>query len=152
MDRVLTIQARKDARLICQVCGKPVPPERKYATMYCSYRCKKSSPARTSPGYRRKAFASSVRIKYKLSVEEYAHLLNDQDHRCTICGTREWGGISGNPHVDHCHTSGRVRSLLCDRCNRGIGIFLEDPERLTAAAAYLRSHALALIAEAAAAS
>lgn len=40
-------------------------------------------------------------------------------------------------HVDHCHTSNKVRGLLCGGCNVGIGMFREDKAIFLAALAYL---------------
>jgi hypothetical protein len=44
-------------------------------------------------------------------------------------------------HVDHCHISGKVRGVLCQNCNLGLGHFHDTPEKLERAAAYLRLHA-----------
>lgn len=60
-----------------------------------------------------------------------------QNNLCAICGT-SFSEIE--PHADHEHTEPpKPRSLLCGLCNKGLGQFLDKPERLEAAAAYLRS-------------
>jgi hypothetical protein len=59
-----------------------------------------------------------------------------QDNRCAICGT---SFDAAKIHADHEHTEPpKPRSLLCGLCNKGLGQFLDNPERLEAAAAYLR--------------
>lgn len=79
-----------------------------------------------------------LRRLYGLSVEDLERLYLEQDGRCAIC--RESVALRDGPqgmHVDHCHRSGRVRGLLCPRCNHGIAKFSDDPYRLRMAAAYL---------------
>jgi hypothetical protein len=63
-----------------------------------------------------------------------------QDNRCAICGTLDWGGANNTPNIDHDHTTGELRSLLCFRCNVGLGNFGDSPEILREAAAYLEAH------------
>jgi hypothetical protein len=55
---------------------------------------------------------------------------------CEICQQPPMGRYK-RLHLDHDHTSGRFRGLLCDRCNLSIGKFNDDPELLRAAAKYL---------------
>lgn len=78
-----------------------------------------------------------------ITEEQYRGMLARQGDRCLICGNLESGKRAerGFPlSVDHCHTTNKVRGLLCNKCNLGIGNFNDDPARLEAAAAYLRRH------------
>lgn len=73
---------------------------------------------------------------------EYAHQLALQDNRCAVC--QRVFDMSGGPRAplsptfDHCHVTGMGRGILCRSCNTGLGFFGDDPDRLDAAAAYLR--------------
>ena len=75
---------------------------------------------------------------YGLDWEAYNTLLDRQGGKCAICGllsTRN--GAPLKLAVDHDHDTGEVRGLLCDKCNRGLGMFNESKERLQAAIDYL---------------
>jgi hypothetical protein len=71
-----------------------------------------------------------------LTPRDYLALVEKQKNRCAICKTEETGR-GGMWAVDHCHTTGRVRGLLCHRCNLAIGQFQDNPQLLRRAAAYL---------------
>jgi hypothetical protein len=75
--------------------------------------------------------------KYGLTPEQFAEMLEAQDGRCAICGDTQ-ATTKKRFHVDHCHATGRVRGLLCSRCNPAIGLFKEDPDILNKAIAYLQ--------------
>jgi hypothetical protein len=70
---------------------------------------------------------------------QYTRMRIEQDERCAICREPfEMGGKT--PPIDHCHTTGRVRGLLCTPCNVGIGGLRDNPEWLRAAAEYVERH------------
>lgn len=77
--------------------------------------------------------------KYGLTVEAYERLLEDNPV-CNICSrtAAEAHGDQYPLHVDHCHTTGRVRGLLCRHCNMAVGQFADCPERLYHAWDYLQ--------------
>ena len=79
-----------------------------------------------------------LKQKYGLSLEEYDTMLLEQNGCCAICGTDTPGG-NGRFHVDHCHSSNRVRGLLCARCNIGLGFFRDNTVVLARAIEYLAS-------------
>lgn len=118
----------------CQHCESPIPESRRAGVKFCSTDCKKATTdarwREKSPGYMR-------RYLYGLTDEQYEALLTRQDGRCAICKTNEWSGHHKKPHVDHDHATGRVRGILCNNCNQGLGRFADDPVRLMAAARYL---------------
>jgi len=69
---------------------------------------------------------------YKLTQIEYETLWEMQGKACMICEQP-----TENIHVDHCHTTGDIRGLLCGPCNQGIGSLKDDPARLIRAAEYV---------------
>lgn len=81
----------------------------------------------------------------KITKEEYLALIEKQDNKCAICFLEESVIMrkdrSVSPlSIDHDHISGKLRGLLCARCNRGLGSFKESEERLINAINYLRLH------------
>jgi Recombination endonuclease VII len=62
--------------------------------------------------------------------------MESQNHKCAIC--RDPIAFEGQRcHIDHDHDTGILRGLLCGRCNRGLGHFQDDVERLERAVAYI---------------
>jgi hypothetical protein len=86
--------------------------------------------------------------RYGITAAEADHLLKKQDGLCAICRA------APARHVDHDHSTGAVRALLCFNCNGGLGQFKDDPGLLHLAAFYLEHHnqqqALPLLQESAA--
>ena len=72
--------------------------------------------------------------QYKLTPRGVAELRAAQDDRCAICGD------PGPQHLDHDHSTGEIRQLLCQRCNHGLGLFRDDPGLLHLAAFYVEGH------------
>jgi Recombination endonuclease VII len=81
-------------------------------------------------------YAYHLKRKYGLTIRQYDDLLHAQKGRCAICGTDKPGHYRRFV-VDHCHESGGVRGLLCERCNTGLGYYNHEPQLLSKAAAYL---------------
>lgn len=73
---------------------------------------------------------------YSIQPEEYDAMLKNQHGRCAICLTETPGG-RGSWHIDHSHETGKVRGLLCSRCNTGLGYFKDNRASLERANAYL---------------
>jgi hypothetical protein len=80
---------------------------------------------------------SQNRAKYGIDEEDYLRLLEEQENSCAICGVHHSLGQHGRLSIDHCHTTGEVRGLLCHKCNFGIGQFNDDIALLIKAIRYL---------------
>lgn len=76
-----------------------------------------------------------LKRRYGLGLNDYEHMLADQDNACAIC-KREVTLV-----VDHNHMTKQVRGLLCGRCNRALGMIEENPELADELAVYLRTRA-----------
>lgn len=83
-----------------------------------------------------KVAAKRLEQKYGITSEQRAEMFEAKKGCCKICGKHESEQRRALA-VDHCHTTGAVRGLLCDNCNRGIGYFRDNPELLKAAIKYL---------------
>lgn len=84
-----------------------------------------------------------LKDKYGIDIDEYAYLLEKQGYVCAICErpeTKYRNGTLISLAVDHCHATGKVRGLLCILCNRGIGNFHDNPNKLQLAIDYLNKH------------
>jgi hypothetical protein len=78
--------------------------------------------------------------KYGVTKEWYFEQLEKQDHKCAICSCLEPKG-NGNVHfhVDHCHSTGKVRGLLCSSCNTALGKFKDSTELMLKAIEYINN-------------
>lgn len=88
-----------------------------------------------------KARASALRRNYGITVDEYDEMLYKQNGVCKICGgietsSNKWG--IKRLAVDHNHDTGKVRGLLCNNCNRGLGLLKDSTELLSNAIKYLK--------------
>jgi Recombination endonuclease VII len=72
--------------------------------------------------------------RFGITLAEYKRRLKAQNGRCAICNSKPG---RRRLEVDHCHETGRVRGLLCEMCNRGLGTFEDNVALLLAAANYL---------------
>lgn len=74
---------------------------------------------------------------YGLTEADYELMLRDQGGKCLICGIEQSLTRNNRLNVDHDHSSGKVRGLLCGRCNTGLGMFGDSTVRVERALAYL---------------
>ena len=75
--------------------------------------------------------------EFNLTKEQYLEMLEKQNHGCAICGGKD---INRKLAVDHCHTTGVIRGLLCSACNTSLGKFKDSVELLQKAIQYLKDN------------
>jgi hypothetical protein len=90
---------------------------------------------RQTPGHKRRMRRAQLRLKFGITDTDYEAMFDAQKGLCQICGKADTRRLA----VDHDHDRGFIRDLLCLRCNAGIGLLGDDPDRLLAAVAYLRA-------------
>jgi hypothetical protein len=74
------------------------------------------------------------KLFYGITKEEFFNLLEEQNYLCAICKI----DINKSAHVDHCHSSKKIRGLLCSNCNKGLGMFKDNIKFLESAIQYLK--------------
>lgn len=94
--------------------------------------------------HRQKLGPAKIREKevlriYGLASEQLEEMKARQKGVCAICEkSTEWESKKGELVIDHDHKSGKVRGLLCHPCNTALGLMSDDPQRLRAAADYIK--------------
>ncbi len=86
---------------------------------------------KTNPKYREEKRAR----RYGISVQDYKIMLARQRGACAICRKKSEQTLC----IDHCHKTGKVRGLLCRKCNIALGFYGDDPRLTRAATAYLEA-------------
>jgi len=76
-----------------------------------------------------------LKKKFGISLDEYNQLYKKQNGLCAICGNPENGKKLS---IDHCHKTDKIRGLLCQCCNWGLGSFKDNPKLLNKAIEYLQ--------------
>lgn len=120
----------------CKKCGRVEVKKRGVYKGRTQWRCLEQVRSRVvDPAKQR---AHKLRINYGISIADYDAMFEKQNGVCAIC--QEPPDELDCLCVDHCHASNRIRSLLCRKCNTGLGSFRDSSDLLEAAINYLRSH------------
>lgn len=103
---------------------------------------KNNRTADTLEKHRRISFKAHIKKAYKMTTADYAKMYSNQEGLCSICNRWSHSTLdkAKGLFIDHCHTTGKIRSLLCHHCNAAIGHLREDEWTLQNAILYLRMH------------
>ena len=134
LTELLTKEAAAPTHKVCTKCGEEKPLSEFYKRSEYVYenRCKQCNNMA-------KHWNRAKKI-YNCTQNEYEQMYEDQGGVCAICGRPETRKRLKRLSIDHDHSTGEVRALLCSDCNAGLGRFGDDPERLRSAAAYLEKY------------
>ncbi len=80
----------------------------------------------------------NLKKNYDLTLEQYNELLEQQNHCCLICHVHQ-SKLRRKLAVDHSHKSGKIRGLLCTKCNTILGTFDDNIKLLESAIYYLKA-------------
>lgn len=134
----------------CNICKIIQPPSEFYIDKASpdgfQGRCKSCSKNVSASYY--KNFSKDMNAKrrvrhlkntFGITPCDYQKIFNDQNGKCAICGTFQ-EDLERRLAIDHDHNSGKIRGLLCNSCNNGLGRFKDSVENLKRATAYLERH------------
>lgn len=108
---------------------------RRGSCRYCDMDARRKRLAKADPDQRRSVV---LKNKYGITLEDYEKMSKNQGGRCHICKTDDYGK-KGLLVVDHCHSTGSVRGLLCYSCNIALGLFKDNISVLRDAITYLEN-------------
>lgn len=131
-----TVRAIPDTKQ-CSKCGHVKPG--------CEFSRNTASPDGLVAHCKLCALDYAMRKSYGITLDDYMHMFEHQAGRCAVCSNTAKPPMPGQRFVerlvvDHDHATGTVRGLLCDNCNRALGLVHDSEGVLLAAVDYLRSH------------
>jgi hypothetical protein len=120
---------------VCNHCKVELPVSsfyvvKKRKTTVLWHRCKPCCSLTKPKNYSRDW---ELKKKYGITLDEYLFNSEQRDNKCDICSTQV-----KSLHVDHCHSSNKIRGYLCGSCNRGLGLFKDSTTSLNKAIEYLQ--------------
>lgn len=128
------IQTKTKYMSSCKVCKRLYvqnwvninrPKTKEYKT---TYRIKNRENARL------KAKVTHLKNSYNITPDQLQELKNKQNNKCLLCSKET------KLYVDHCHKSGKIRGLLCPKCNSALGLFFDNTDVLEKAIKYLKDN------------
>ena len=133
------VQSKFGRQNICKECENKRALESDRVTYNKEYAKKKR--AEQCPIFKRAERNQNLKRYYGITIDDFEKMYNSQNGKCKICHSDNNGKTF---HVDHCHMSGRVRGLLCSKCNTAIGLLDENIVVLENAIKYLTAQEVAL--------
>ena len=124
----------------CKECRKAIEraryndPEYKEKRRLQNKKWKEKNPEASKKSMRNR----TLKANYGITSKDYDRMIAEQNFRCKICGTDDPGPKRQYFNVDHCHTTGKVRGILCHHCNSGLGHFRDSIDNLEIAIEYLK--------------
>lgn len=122
-------------RTECKTCSKT--KNKKY---YSQNRDKIKKQVKEKSSFNKEKIQNAkLQNKFGITLKDKENLFEKQGRCCAICKTKE-NVVNRGWDVDHCHDTGKVRGILCSNCNRGLGLFGDDPSVVLNAFEYLKKH------------
>lgn len=112
----------------------------KYKQMQAEWRSRGGSKAEYERN--KDTYANRDLIKrYGITLDDYYHMLEEQNECCYICGKHESNNSKNKKlAIDHNHTTGQIRKLLCHHCNSALGQVKENVDILKKMIEYIEEH------------
>lgn len=133
----------KNRNRICKECSAEFEVRTNGAQhLFCSVICReKHHKKKSRDTFKKRSYYKEYcrryyfKNAYNISYEDKLKLLEEQNYKCPVCtgtpdNTKNW-------HLDHCHTTGRIRGALCSTCNQALGMFKDSVKTLERAIKYL---------------
>jgi hypothetical protein len=112
----------------------------KYSPNSRKSKCKECDKKRVAETYAKDPSIyqnNHLKRNYGITLDDYNQMLIEQNHCCRTCGTTDPGGKHGRFMVDHCHSTDKVRGLLCKSCNIALGEIKDNRQTLRNMLQYL---------------